>query len=97
MSGLKRRGGAAKQTVVLSAAKTYQWNAPTKMMKEAGVMGAGYAYDHAPRTGSRGRKLFSDGMEGRSFYQPVERGLNGILKTGRYFFEKLRRNRGGKT
>ena len=55
-------------------------NAPTKLMKGLGY-GKGYQYDHDAKDGvALDQQCLPDGLEGRVFYQPVERGLEGQLR-----------------
>ena len=55
-------------------------NAPTKLMKSLGY-GGGYQYDHdAPDGIALGQTAFPDAMGERTYYQPVERGLEIKLK-----------------
>ena len=50
-------------------------NAPTRMMKEMG-WGKGYRYDHdEPDALAAGQQYFPDGLEPRTYYDPVSRGL----------------------
>ncbi len=55
-------------------------NAPTKMMKQLGY-GAGYQYDHdAPEGVALGQTGFPDAMGERTYYQPVDRGMETKLR-----------------
>jgi putative ATPase len=55
-------------------------NAPTKLMKELGY-GAGYQYDHDVAGGvALGQTAFPDAIGERTYYRPVERGLETKLK-----------------
>jgi putative ATPase len=50
-------------------------NAPTKLMKGLGY-GKGYQYDHDAEGGiALGQQCLPDALEGMTFYEPVERGL----------------------
>jgi len=50
-------------------------NAPTRLMKELGY-GKAYRYAHdEPNAYAAGEQYFPDELAGRSYYQPVERGL----------------------
>ena len=50
-------------------------NAPTRLMKELGY-GSGYRYAHdEPDAYAAGARYFPDGMEPRTYYRPVPRGL----------------------
>jgi putative ATPase len=50
-------------------------NAPTKLMKGLGY-GKGYQYDHDAEGGiALGQQCLPDALEGTTFYEPVERGL----------------------
>jgi putative ATPase len=55
-------------------------NAPTKLMKGLGY-GKGYQYDHDAAGGvALDQQCLPEGLEGRVFYEPVERGLEGQLR-----------------
>jgi len=55
-------------------------NAPTKLMKSLGY-GSGYQYDHDAEAGvALSQTAFPDAMGERTYYQPVERGLEIRLK-----------------
>jgi putative ATPase len=55
-------------------------NAPTKLMKGLGY-GKGYQYDHDAEGGvALDQQCLPEGLEGRVFYEPVERGLEGQLR-----------------
>jgi putative ATPase len=55
-------------------------NAPTKLMKGLGY-GKGYQYDHDAEGGvALDQQCLPDALEGRVFYQPLERGLEGRVK-----------------
>ncbi len=49
-------------------------NAPTNLMKDLGY-GAGYQYDHDSEEGYLPQEYFPEGLEGTTFYRPVERGF----------------------
>lgn len=70
-------------------------NAPTRMMKDMGY-GAGYAYDHDAPDGFSGQNYFPDGMARTELYQPVERGFEREIRKRLEYWDKLRRQRGGK-
>ena len=62
-------------------------NAPTRLMKGLGY-GRDYRYAHdEPDAYAAGENYFPDGLEGRRYYQPVERGLEAKIA------EKLRQLR----
>ncbi len=55
-------------------------NAPTKLMKGLGY-GKGYQYDHDAAGGvALDQQCLPDDLQGRVFYEPVERGLEGQLR-----------------
>ncbi len=55
-------------------------NAPTKLMKELGY-GSGYQYDHDAEGGvALGQVAFPDAIGDRTYYRPVERGMELRLK-----------------
>ena len=64
-------------------------NAPTKMMQEMGH-GAGYVYDPDTELGFSGQDYWPDGVKGRSFYKPVERGFEREMGKRVAYFAKLR-------
>jgi putative ATPase len=64
-------------------------NAPTKMMKELGY-GKDYAYDHNAEDAFSGQNYFPDGMQRRSYYEPVERGFEREIKKRLEYWAKLR-------
>jgi len=64
-------------------------NAPTKLMKELGY-GKDYAYDHDAQEAFSGQNYFPDGMERRSYYEPVERGFEREVKKRLEYWQKLR-------
>jgi len=50
-------------------------NAPTKLMKQLDY-GKGYRYAHDEEGGfAAGERYMPEGLEAKSFYRPVERGL----------------------
>ncbi len=66
-------------------------NAPTSLMKDQGY-GDGYRYAHDEQDGfAAGENYFPEGLEGRSYYQPVERGLE--IKIAEKLAGLRRRNR----
>ncbi len=54
-------------------------NAPTALMKGLGY-GAGYKYAHDEPAGVADMRCLPEHLEGRRYYQPTERGLEGRLK-----------------
>jgi len=64
-------------------------NAPTKMMKELGH-GAGYEYDHATEHAFSGQNYWPQGVQGESFYHPVERGFERDMAKRIAYFNTLR-------
>ncbi len=81
----------AEKTTHLTPPKEIM-NAPTKLMKQMGY-GKGYQYDHDLEHAFSGQNYFPDGMEPRSYYQPVERGFERDLKKRLDYFEKLRQSK----
>ncbi|MBL8352474.1 MAG: replication-associated recombination protein A [Burkholderiaceae bacterium] len=66
-------------------------NAPTRLMKDLGH-GGGYRYAHDEAGGfAAGEQYLPDGLAGRSFYQPVPRGLE--LRIGERLAELRRLDR----
>lgn len=70
-------------------------NAPTKLMKDLGH-GQGYRYDHdEPGAQAAGQQFLPDRLLGRTFYHPVQRGLE--LKIGEKLAQlRAARGSGGK-
>jgi putative ATPase len=67
-------------------------NAPNKFMKEMGY-GQGYLYDHDTLEGFSGQNYFPDGIERRSYYNPIERGFEREMKKRKEYFEGLRKKK----
>ena len=79
----------AKETTHLNPPKIIL-NAPTKLMKELGY-GKDYKYDHDEKDGFSAQNYFPDEFKDRpSFYEPVERGFERLMKKRLYYFEKKR-------
>ncbi|MEO1328227.1 MAG: replication-associated recombination protein A [Pseudomonadota bacterium] len=77
-----------------SAPPSHILNAPTALMKKQGF-GAGYEYDHDAPDGFSGQNYLPEGVKGKPFYRPVERGFEREMSKRLSYFEKLRRERGG--
>lgn len=72
-------------------------NAPTRLMKELGY-GKAYRYAHdEPDAYAAGEQYFPDGMPPRSYYQPVERGMEIRIKEKLARLAALDRQRQGET
>ncbi len=70
-------------------------NAPTKLMKGLGY-GKGYQYDHDAEGGvALDQQCLPEGLEGRVFYEPVERGLELQLREKLLDLRKRRRDAQG--
>jgi len=82
---------AAKETGSL-APPAHILNAPTRLMRDLGY-GRGYAYDHDAPEAFSGQNYFPDGMDRRSFYQPVERGFERDLAKRLAYWQRLREER----
>ncbi|OFW84012.1 MAG: AAA family ATPase [Alphaproteobacteria bacterium GWF2_58_20] len=67
-------------------------NAPTKLMKDIGY-GAGYQYDHDAKDGFSGQDYFPEGMDRRTFYEPVERGFEREIRKRLDYWARLRKER----
>ena len=68
-------------------------NAPTKLMKDIGY-GRDYAYDHDAPDGFSGANYWPEGMAGREFYRPVERGFEREVLRRMEWWDRKRRERG---
>lgn len=90
-AAFKAAGKAATETGSL-APPAHILNAPTRLMKDLGY-GAGYAYDHDQPEAFSGQSYFPDGMDRRSFYQPVERGFEREIAKRLDYWAKLRTRR----
>ena len=84
----------AKQAGSLTPPKTIL-NAPTKFMKSEGY-GAGYAYDHDAPHAFSGQDYWPEALGRQQFYDPPERGFEREIRKRLEFWEKLRRERGGR-
>ena len=84
----------AKQAGSLTPPKTIL-NAPTKFMKSEGY-GAGYAYDHDAPHAFSGQDYWPEALGRQHFYDPPERGFEREIRKRLEFWEKLRRERGGR-
>ncbi|HXW19314.1 MAG TPA: replication-associated recombination protein A, partial [Roseiarcus sp.] len=83
----KARGSLAPPKVIL--------NAPTKLMRQEGY-GAGYAYDHDEPEAFSGQDYWPEALGRRKLYEPVERGFEREIRKRLDYWEKLRKDRGGK-
>ncbi|MCZ8183153.1 MAG: replication-associated recombination protein A [Beijerinckiaceae bacterium] len=83
----KRAGSLAPPKTIL--------NAPTRLMKEEGY-GADYAYDHDAPHAFSGQDYWPPALGRQHFYDPPERGFEREIRKRLEFWEKLRRERGGR-
>ncbi|WP_186396296.1 replication-associated recombination protein A [Stappia sp. TSB10GB4] len=86
---------AAKQRGSLPPPK-HILNAPTKLMKSEGY-GEGYAYDHDQQDAFSGQDYFPEAMGRQRFYDPPERGFEREIRKRLDYWDKLRRERGGRS
>ncbi|WP_186398032.1 replication-associated recombination protein A [Stappia sp. P2PMeth1] len=86
---------AAKQHGSLPPPK-HILNAPTKLMKSEGY-GEGYAYDHDQQDAFSGQDYFPEAMGRQRFYDPPERGFEREIRKRLDYWDKLRRERGGRS
>ncbi|GGB58205.1 ATPase AAA [Roseibium aquae] len=70
-------------------------NAPTKLMKAEGY-GAGYAYDHDAPEAFSGQDYFPEALGRQTFYDPPDRGFEREIRKRLEYWERLRRERGGR-
>jgi len=66
-------------------------NAPTQLMKELNY-GAGYRYAHDCATGYAEQDYLPDTLQGRKFYQPVDRGYEKIMAERLQFYQQQNEN-----
>jgi putative ATPase len=73
-------GEAVRDAMTTRAEPVPLWirNAPTGLMKDLGY-GKGYAYAHDEAEGVAGMECLPEGLVGRQYYQPTERGLEADL------------------
>ena len=71
-------------------------NAPTKLMKELGY-GKGYQYDQDLPDAFSGQNYFPDKMPRQKFYDPPERGFEREIVRRLAYWERLRREKNGKS
>ena len=90
----KQSAKSAAKTGSLSPPK-HILNAPTQLMKSLDY-GKGYQYDHENPEAFSGQNYFPDGMERERYYQPVERGFEREISKRLAWWDKLRREGGGK-
>ena len=64
-------------------------NAPTRMMKNMGY-GAGYVSEPDTESGFSGQNCFPEKMGRRTFYTPVERGFERVIKKRLDYWNSLR-------
>ncbi len=88
----KAAWGAARDSGSLPPPKSIV-NAPTRLMRELGH-GAGYAYDHDAPDGFSGANYWPDGMAGKRFYAPTERGMEKRIGERLAEWARLREGRG---
>jgi putative ATPase len=84
----------AKEAGSLMPPKTIL-NAPTKFMKNEGY-GAGYDYDHDAPHAFSGQDYWPEALGRQRFYNPPERGFEREIRKRLEFWDKLRRERGGR-
>ncbi len=65
-------------------------NAPTRLMKELGY-GRNYRYAHDSEQGYLPQEHLPEALQGRRFYQPVERGYEKLIGERLRYWEELRR------
>ncbi|WP_417412841.1 replication-associated recombination protein A [Hoeflea sp.] len=70
-------------------------NAPTKLMKAEGY-NEGYRYDHDEPDAFSGQDYFPEAMGRKTFYDPPERGFERDIRKRLDFWNRLRKERGGK-
>ena len=66
-------------------------NAPTRLMKDLGY-GEGYKYAHDEASGVADMSCLPERLEGRRYYRPTDRGVEGRVKDA---LERARKRRGG--
>ena len=73
-------GEAVQDAMTTRAEPVPLWirNAPTGLMKDLGY-GKGYAYAHDEAEGVAGMECLPEGLAGRRYYQPTDRGLEADL------------------
>ncbi len=64
-------------------------NAPTRLMKDLGY-GEGYDYPHEDPDAVVSQEYFPEGMEGRRYYEPVERGFEREMIKRLEYWRRLR-------
>jgi len=69
-------------------------NAPTKLMKDVGY-GKGYKYAHDDARGVSEMSCLPEHLEGRRYYEPTERGIEGRIKAALEKAKALRRGEDG--
>jgi putative ATPase len=67
-------------------------NAPTKLMKNLGY-GSGYKYAHDEAEGVSSISCLPEHLEGRSYYEPTDRGLESKIKEALDRAKRLRTNK----
>jgi putative ATPase len=64
-------------------------NAPTTLMKDLGY-GQGYRYAHDDRDGFTPQEYLPEGLRGRHFYRPSERGYEKMISERMRYWEEMR-------
>ncbi len=64
-------------------------NAPTKLLRDLGY-GKGYKYAHDSAAGYIPQEYLPERLAGRSYYQPVDRGFERIIKERMAYWQKIR-------
>ena len=70
-------------------------NAPTALMKKLGYA-RGYRYAHDYPDAVTAQQYLPDKLEGRNFYEPVERGFEKTIKERLAYWKRLKENRKAK-
>ncbi|HEX6660884.1 MAG TPA: replication-associated recombination protein A [Sphingomicrobium sp.] len=65
-------------------------NAPTRLMKTVGY-GKGYAYDHDSDEAFSGQDYWPEEMEGQTFYEPSDRGLEAKIRERLAYWDERRK------
>ncbi len=71
-------------------------NAPTKLMKDVGY-GKGYGYDHDAPDAFSGDNYWPEEMAPQAYYTPVSRGFEAKIGERLAYWDKLRKDRQGRT
>ena len=70
-------------------------NAPTKLMKDL-AYGKGYKYAHDEAEAVADMSCLPPALEGRTYYEPTERGFEKEIKARLDRWEQIKKNRGGR-